>query len=87
MQYRELGKTGMKVSAVVYGGIVSTDAVQADSDRYVAWAIEQGINYFDVAPTYGDAQLKLGNSLILPGQGVSGLQNGGAYGCGGGEAL
>jgi len=64
VQYRELGKTEMKVSAVVYGGIVSTDAVQADSDRYVAWAIEQGINYFDVAPTYGDAQLKLGNSLI-----------------------
>ena len=64
MQYRSLGKTGMNISAVVYGGIVSTDAVQADSDRYVAWAIEKGINYFDVAPTYGDAQLKLGNSLI-----------------------
>ena len=64
MQYRPLGNTGINVSAVVYGGIVSTDAVQADSDRYVAWAIEQGVNYFDVAPTYGDAQQKLGNSLI-----------------------
>ena len=64
MQYRSLGKTGIDVSAVVYGGIVSTDAEQADSDRYVEWAIEKGVNYFDVAPTYGDAQLKLGNSLI-----------------------
>ncbi|MBQ9306497.1 MAG: aldo/keto reductase [Clostridia bacterium] len=64
MQYRALGKTGINVSAVVYGGIVSTDEVQADSDRHVEWAISQGINYFDVAPTYGDAQLKLGNSLI-----------------------
>ena len=64
MLYRKLGKTGMNVSAVVYGGIVSTDADQADSDRYVEWAIEQGVNYFDVAPTYGDAQLKLGNSLV-----------------------
>ena len=64
MQYRALGNTGIDVSAVVYGGIVSMDESQEASDRYVAWAIEQGINYFDVAPTYGDAQLKLGRSLI-----------------------
>ena len=64
MQYRTLGKTGIQVSAIAYGGIVSMDASQAESDRYVAWALDQGINYFDVAPTYGDAQLKLGNSLI-----------------------
>lgn len=73
MQYRKLGKTGYNVSAVSYGGIVSAffyDNVnypqfqQSDSDRYVAWAIEQGVNYFDVAPSYGDAQLRLGESLI-----------------------
>ena len=64
MQYRTLGKTGIQISAIAYGGIVSMDASQAESDRYVAWALDQGINYFDVAPTYGDAQLKLGNSLI-----------------------
>ena len=64
MQYRQLGKTGIDISAITYGGIVSMDAVQEDSDRYVEWALEQGINYFDVAPTYGDAQLKLGQSLI-----------------------
>ena len=64
MQYRPLGNTGINISAITYGGIVSMDAAQADSDRYVEWALAQGINYFDVAPTYGDAQLKLGNSLI-----------------------
>ena len=37
---------------------------QENSDDYVKWAIEKGINYFDVAPAYGDAQEKLGNSLI-----------------------
>ncbi len=58
-----LGKTGLEVSAVAYGGIVSTSEEQHDSNRYVAWAIEQGINYFDVAPSYGDAELKLGESL------------------------
>ncbi|MCR4656681.1 MAG: aldo/keto reductase [Lachnospiraceae bacterium] len=73
MKYRELGKTGYKVSVVGYGGVVSSQhfdkAVipgdgQKMSDRFVSWAVEQGINYFDVAPGYGDAQLLMGNSLI-----------------------
>ena len=60
----KLGKTGYEISAVVYGGIVSMNDGQENSDRYVAWAVEQGVNYFDIAPSYGDAQEKLGNSLI-----------------------
>jgi aryl-alcohol dehydrogenase-like predicted oxidoreductase len=36
---------------------------QEASDKYVSWAIDRGVNYFDVAPIYGDAQEKLGNSL------------------------
>ena len=60
---RELGKTGFKVYPVVYGGIVSTSEEQKDSDTYVSWAIDRGVNYFDVSPIYGDAQEKLGNSL------------------------
>ena len=72
MKYRKLGNTGFEVSAVSYGGIVSSvvldDRVmepegQAASDKYVAWAIDKGVNYFDVAPTYGDAQERLGQSL------------------------
>ena len=63
MLYRKLGKTGFDISAVSYGGIVSMEDGQTASDRYVSWAIEQGVNYFDVAPSYGDAEEKLGNSL------------------------
>ncbi len=63
MEKRILGKTGYSVSRVVYGGIVSMRDGQDASDRYVAWAIDRGINYFDVAPSYGDAQEKLGSSL------------------------
>lgn len=73
MEKRILGKTGYNVSAVSYGGIVSAANYadysfegdgQAASDYSVAWAIDQGINYFDVAPVYGDAQLRLGRSLL-----------------------
>ena len=63
MLYRKLGKTGFDISAVSYGGIVSMEDGQTASDRYVSWAIDQGVNYFDVAPSYGDAEEKLGNSL------------------------
>lgn len=64
MIYRPLGKTGYEVSGVIYGGIVSMRDGQPASDNYVSWALDQGINYFDVAPTYEDAQEKLGNSLL-----------------------
>lgn len=63
MEYRKFGRTGFDISAVAYGGIVSMQDGQPASDRYVSWAIDRGINYFDVAPSYGDAQEKLGNSL------------------------
>lgn len=59
-----LGKTGMEISKVIYGGIVSMQDGQDNSDKYVQYAIDHGINYFDVAPTYGDAEQKLGNSLV-----------------------
>ena len=64
MQYRKFGRTGFDISAVSYGGIVSMEDGQDASDRYVAWAIDRGINYFDVAPSYGDAEEKLGNSIV-----------------------
>ena len=60
---RKLGKTGFEVFPVVYGGIVSMNDGQDASNNYVAWARDRGINYFDVAPTYGDAQEKLGVSI------------------------
>ena len=72
MKYNALGRTDIRISGVSYGGIVSAgfyDNVhyptegQAASDRYVAWAVDHGVNYFDVAPSYQDAEEKLGNSL------------------------
>ena len=72
MKYNILGKTGFKVSAVSYGGVVSSKhfdkaVVPGDgqklSDQFVDWALAHEVNYFDVAPGYGDAQLLMGNSL------------------------
>lgn len=63
MQKKLLGKTGFMVSPIIYGGIVSMLDGQPASDRYVDYALDMGINYYDVAPVYDDAQEKLGNSL------------------------
>lgn len=64
MLKRKFGSTGFEITPVTYGGIVSMQDGQDASDKYVSWAIDRGINYFDVAPSYGDAQEKLGNSLL-----------------------
>lgn len=58
-----LGKTGLEISSVTYGGMVSNGVEQSLSDQHVSYAYDRGINYFDVAPLYGDAQTKMGNSI------------------------
>ena len=51
------------LSKVAFGGIVVANEVQEDANRYVEEAIKSGVNYFDVAPTYFDAESKLGPAL------------------------
>jgi len=63
VQTRPYGETGVKLSVVGFGGIVVMDETPADAKRFVAEAIDRGINYFDVAPTYGNAEERLGPAL------------------------
>ena len=63
MQTREYGNTGQQLSIVAFAGIVVKNESTKDSSRYVSWAVDQGINYFDVAPGYGNAQNMLGPAL------------------------
>jgi L-galactose dehydrogenase len=69
MEYRTLGKTGMEISIVGYGasplGNVFGETDEAEGVRAVHYAIEHGINYFDVAPMYGVtlAETRLGKAL------------------------
>jgi aryl-alcohol dehydrogenase-like predicted oxidoreductase len=63
MEKRVLGKTGRSLSVVGFGGIVVTDTDPKDAAAYVKEAIRRGINYFDVAPTYGNAEDRLGPAL------------------------
>jgi len=62
MEYRRLGRTGLNVSILTIGGCGPgiapnpTDAIKAVED-----AINHGINMLDIAPSYGEAEFRLGS--------------------------
>jgi len=60
MQYRELGRTGWKVSAISFGAwaIGGTWGTVKDKESLAALhaALEQGVNFFDTADVYGDGR-------------------------------
>src|SRR6266702_8952671 len=60
---RPLGKTGEHLSMIGFGGIVVMNEDTGHSHNIVAEAVDRGINYFDVAPSYGNAQERLGPAL------------------------
>ncbi len=66
---RKLGKTGIEVSRLGYGGtaLMGKYAPKRDADacRVIEAAFEQGIRYFDTSPFYGSglSELRLGAGL------------------------
>lgn len=60
MQYRELGRTGWKISAISFGAwaIGGTWGAVKDKESLAALhaALEQGVNFFDTADVYGDGR-------------------------------
>ena len=60
---RAYGETPVELSVIGFGGIVVANVEHKHANRVVAQAVERGVNYFDVAPSYGDAEIKLGPAL------------------------
>lgn len=69
MEYRTLGKTGLKVSRLAFGGSslgsVFRSVAESDGIRTVHAALDHGINLIDTAPFYGltKAETLLGKAL------------------------
>jgi len=63
IEKRALGKTGEMLSMIGFGGIVVDGATSQEAASRVKEAIDYGINYFDVAPSYGNAEEMLGPAL------------------------
>ena len=63
LEKRALGRTGERLSIIGFGGIVVMHATSQEASSRVAEAIDHGVNYFDVAPSYGNAEDMLGPAL------------------------
>lgn len=69
MEYREIGRTGMEVSALSFGasslGSVFRDTKESEAIAAVHTAVEMGMNFIDVSPYYGHykAETVLGKAL------------------------
>lgn len=63
MEYRTLGKTGLRVSTLGFGcgdvGGLIVRGEPAERERAVARALELGITYFDTASAYGKGQSEI----------------------------
>lgn len=53
---RAYGRTDERLSIIGFGGILVMNTTPQEAANSVAKAVERGVNYFDVAPSYGNAQ-------------------------------
>ncbi|MGI8331687.1 aldo/keto reductase [Actinomadura scrupuli] len=67
MQYRTLGRTGIKVSPYALGALMFATSVgnpdPDDSARIIHHALDAGINLIDTADVYGDSEEVVGKAL------------------------
>jgi aryl-alcohol dehydrogenase-like predicted oxidoreductase len=60
MEKRRLGRLEHQSSVLIYGAAALGNVSQDVADRSIQEALDGGINHFDVAADYGDAELRLG---------------------------
>jgi aryl-alcohol dehydrogenase-like predicted oxidoreductase len=58
-----LGRTGLSVSILTFGGITVKGLSARDAEALVSEAVERGVNYFDTSPIYDGSQAILGPAL------------------------
>ena len=60
METRRLGRLEHRSSVLIYGAAALGEVSQDTADRSIEEALAAGINHFDVAADYGEAELRLG---------------------------
>ena len=63
MQKRRLGRTGLMVSAIGFGGIKLPLIEQEQADEVLNLALDLGITFFDTARGYRDSEEKIGAAI------------------------
>ncbi len=60
METRKLGRTGHMSTIAIFGGAAFWEISQADADKVMEQVIEAGVNHIDIAPSYGQAEERVG---------------------------
>ncbi len=60
IERRPFGRTGHMSTAVIFGAAALGRVDQGTADRVLDRLLEFGINHIDTAPSYGDAELRIG---------------------------
>lgn len=60
METRGFGRTGHLSSAAIFGAYAVSASNQDEADQVMEKVIAAGVNHIDVAPSYGDAEERLG---------------------------
>ena len=60
METRRFGRTGHQSTIAILGAFAFSEASQSETDRLMEHVVTAGVNHIDVAPTYGEAELRLG---------------------------
>lgn len=63
MEYRQLGKTDMRVSVLGFGGSEIRDASLADVERLLGTALDAGLNVIDTGECYGISEDLIGRAV------------------------
>ena len=60
MDKRRFGRTNHDSTIIIFGGAALGNVSQAEADRAVELALAHGVNHIDIAPSYGEAELRMG---------------------------
>ncbi len=60
METRTLGRTGHRSTVAIFGGASLGSLKQEKADAVMEMVLSHGVNHIDVAPSYGDAELRIG---------------------------
>lgn len=60
MQTRRFGRTGHMSTVAIFGAAAFSQVTQTDADRVMEQVIEAGVNHIDIAPSYGQAEERVG---------------------------
>jgi aryl-alcohol dehydrogenase-like predicted oxidoreductase len=64
IEKRLFGRTGHLSTRAIFGGAALSNVSQDDADRTMALLLDFGVNHIDVAASYGEAELRVGQWMV-----------------------